>query len=70
MRRDDDRRPARSTKLETLRRLAQSREIRVLVDDDELVCQDAERAGFRVVRARWAAEAGALKEAQEAEGRT
>ncbi|WP_405824871.1 hypothetical protein OG241_46825 [Streptomyces sp. NBC_01390] len=70
MRRNDDRRPARGTKLETLRRLAQSREIRVLVDDDELVCQDAERAGFSVVRARWTAESGALKEAQETEGRT
>ncbi|MDX3451952.1 hypothetical protein PV396_08325 [Streptomyces sp. ME02-8801-2C] len=70
MRRDDDRRPARGTKLEILRRLAQSREIRVLVDDDELVCQDAERAGFTVVRARWAAGSSALKEAQETEGRT
>ncbi|MFE6488707.1 hypothetical protein ACFVGN_38060, partial [Streptomyces sp. NPDC057757] len=53
MRRDDDRRPARRTKLEILRRLARDHEIRVLVDDDELVCEDAERAGFRVVRARW-----------------
>ena len=70
MRRNDDRRPARSTKLEILRRLARDREIRVLVDDDELVCQDAERAGFNVVRARWTAESGALKEAQESEGRT
>jgi beta-phosphoglucomutase-like phosphatase (HAD superfamily) len=70
MRRDDDRRPARSTKLEILRRLARDREIRVLVDDDELVCQDAERAGFSVVRARWTAESAALKEAQEGEGRT
>ena len=70
MRRDDDRRPARSTKLEILHRLARDREIRVLVDDDELVCQDAERAGFSVVRARWTAESGALKEAQESEGRT
>ncbi|BBC38430.1 uncharacterized protein SGFS_097240 [Streptomyces graminofaciens] len=70
MRRNDDRRPARSTKLEILRRLARTREIRVLVDDDELVCADAERAGFRAVRARWAAESAALKVAQEGEGRT
>ena len=70
MRRNDDRRPARRTKLEILRRLAQSREIRVLVDDDELVCEDAERAGFTVVRARWTAPSAALKEAQEREGRT
>ncbi len=70
MRRNDDRRPARATKLETLARLARDREIRVLVDDDELVCQDAQRAGFTVVRARWTAESAALKEAQEGEGRT
>ncbi|CBG68294.1 MULTISPECIES: LNS2 domain-containing protein [Streptomyces] len=70
MRRDNDRRPARRTKLETLRDLARTREIRVLVDDDELVCADAERAGFKVVRARWAADSAALKEAQEGEGRT
>ncbi|MFI6007570.1 hypothetical protein ACIBAG_01880 [Streptomyces sp. NPDC051243] len=70
MRRNDDRRPARRTKLEILRRLARTREIRVLVDDDELVCEDAERAGFTVVRARWTAPSAALKVAQEREGRT
>ncbi|MGW3938192.1 hypothetical protein ACWEKP_21195, partial [Streptomyces phaeochromogenes] len=69
-RRNDDRRPARRTKLEILRELARNREIRVLVDDDELVCEDAERAGFTVVRARWAAASEALKVAQEREGRT
>ncbi|GEC02793.1 hypothetical protein SSP24_04480 [Streptomyces spinoverrucosus] len=70
MRRDADRRPARHTKLEILRRLARTREIRVLVDDDELVCEDAERAGFTVVRARWATPSAELKVAQEREGRT
>ncbi|WP_329543999.1 hypothetical protein OG266_04570 [Streptomyces sp. NBC_00554] len=70
MRRNDDRRPARRTKLEILRRLARDREIRVLVDDDELVCEDAERAGFTVVRARWTGASEALKDAQEREGRT
>ncbi|MEU2582219.1 hypothetical protein ABZ612_04475 [Streptomyces avermitilis] len=70
MRGNGDRRPARVTKLEILRRLARDREIRVLVDDDELVCVDAERAGFTVVRARWTASSEALKEAQEGEGRT
>jgi hypothetical protein len=70
MRRNDDRRPARRTKLEILRRLARTREIRVLVDDDELVCEDAERAGFTVVRAHWTAPSAALKVAQEREGRT
>ncbi|MFJ2261499.1 hypothetical protein ACIOKD_24695 [Streptomyces sp. NPDC087844] len=70
MRRNDDRRPARRTKLQILRELARDRAIRVFVDDDELVCEDAERAGFTVVRARWAAASAALKEAQEREGRT
>lgn len=65
-----DRRPARRVKLEILRRLARTREIRVLVDDDELVCEDAERAGFTVVRARWTARSAALHEAQERAGRT
>ncbi|GAA2259591.1 hypothetical protein GCM10010145_32930 [Streptomyces ruber] len=70
MRRNDDRRPARRTKLEILQRLARTRAVRVLVDDDELVCEDAERAGFTVVRARWAAPSAALRTAQEREGRT
>ncbi|MER6350178.1 phosphatase domain-containing protein [Streptomyces sp. NPDC001595] len=70
MRRNDDRRPARHTKLSILRRLARTRDIRVLVDDDELVCVDAERAGFTVVRARWATPSGELRQAQEREGRT
>ncbi|MDO0938558.1 hypothetical protein QQY66_45110 [Streptomyces sp. DG2A-72] len=65
-----DFRPARRIKLEILRRLARDRVIRVLVDDDELVCEDAERAGFTVVRARWTAPSAALKVAQEREGRT
>ncbi|MBW8795554.1 MAG: hypothetical protein JF597_18745 [Streptomyces sp.] len=70
MRRNADRRPARHTKLEILRRLAQGRSVRFLVDDDELVCDAAERAGFTVVRARWADRSAALEEAQEGEGRT
>lgn len=70
MRRDDDRRPARHTKLEILKRLGREREVRMLVDDDELVCDAAEQAGFAVVRARWAKASAALKDAQEREGRT
>ncbi|MHC5256644.1 phosphatase domain-containing protein [Streptomyces sp. UC4497] len=70
MRRNDDRRPARRTKLDVLRRIARGREVRALVDDDELVCDEAERAGFTVVRARWASTSAALKDAQEREGRT
>ncbi|MEU9462365.1 hypothetical protein [Streptomyces sp. NPDC048312] len=70
MRREGDRRPARHTKLEILKRLGREREIRMLVDDDELVCDAAEQAGFTVVRARWAKASAALKDAQEREGRT
>lgn len=70
MRSNGDRRPARVTKLEILRAMHRTRDIRVLVDDDELVCQDAERAGFTVVRARWASLSAALEKAQEREGRT
>ncbi|MFE9369071.1 hypothetical protein ACFYM2_04735 [Streptomyces sp. NPDC006711] len=70
MRRDYDRRPARATKMELLRELGRGREIRMLVDDDELVCDAAERAGFPVVRARWTNASEALKDAQEREGRT
>ncbi|MEV8021872.1 hypothetical protein AB0O76_37235 [Streptomyces sp. NPDC086554] len=70
MRRNDDRRPARHTKLEILQKIAGKRAVQVLVDDDELVCDEAERAGFKVVRARWASTSAALKDAQEREGRT
>ncbi|QNP74204.1 hypothetical protein IAG44_35290 [Streptomyces roseirectus] len=70
MRRNDDRRPARQTKLEVLRRLGRGREVRMVVDDDELVCADAERAGFPVTLARWTAPSEALRQAQEGEGRT
>lgn len=70
MRRDHDRRPARRTKLEILRRLARDHEIRMLVDDDELVCADAEQAGFTVVRARWGSASAELRDAQERQGRT
>ncbi|MFD3806632.1 hypothetical protein ACFWSF_17720 [Streptomyces sp. NPDC058611] len=70
MRGNQDRRPARTTKLEVLKRVARDREVRMLVDDDELVCGAARAAGFRVVLADWAADAPELKAAQEVEGRT
>ncbi|MCY0952070.1 hypothetical protein [Streptomyces sp. H27-S2] len=70
MRGNQDRRPARTTKLEVLKRIARGREVRMLVDDDELVCGAARAAGFRVVLADWAADAPELKAAQEGEGRT
>ena len=44
--------------------------MRVLVVDGEPVCDDAARAGFRVVRARWADRSAGPRVAQEREGRT
>ncbi|GAB7029774.1 hypothetical protein AB0G35_10080 [Streptomyces sp. NPDC021749] len=70
MRPDRDRRPARHTKLETLRRIARHREIRHVVDDDEQVCDAFEAAGFTVVRARWATPSATLRDAQQRAGRT
>lgn len=70
MRGDEDRRPARVTKLELLRRLARNRRIAVVVDDDEQVCDAYEAAGFPVVRAGWMPSSGTLARAQEVEGRT
>lgn len=70
MRRNDDRRPARHTKLQALHDIAAHRTVGVLVDDDELVCDAAERAGFPVVRADWARPSATLADAQERAGRT
>lgn len=70
MRPNSDRRPARATKTELVRRLARNRTVAVAVDDDELVCEAYEHAGFTVVRARWMDDAPELREAQEREGRT
>ncbi|MET9883201.1 HAD family acid phosphatase [Streptomyces sp. NPDC006430] len=70
MRGNQDRRPARTTKLEVLKRIARGREVRMLVDDDELVCAAARAEGFAVVLADWAADAPELQAAQESEGRT
>lgn len=70
MRRTGDRRPARLAKVPLLRRLARGRVVAVVVDDDEQVCDAYERAGHRVLRARWQESSPALERAQEAEGRT
>lgn len=70
MRGDRDRRPARVTKPELLRTLARNRTVALVVDDDPLVCDAYEEAGFRVVRAGWMAAQPVLEEAQEGEGRT
>ncbi|WP_338674235.1 hypothetical protein V1460_15100 [Streptomyces sp. SCSIO 30461] len=70
MRRNHDRRPARTTKLEILGRLGRNRAIRMLVDDDELVCDAARRAGFTAVQADWASTSAVMRDAQQRQGRT
>jgi len=70
MRGNSDHRPARMAKLSLLRRLAKDRVVAVVVDDDDQVCDAYEAAGFRVLRARWAAAQPLLQQAQEDEGRT
>ncbi len=70
MRGGRDRRPARVTKPETLRRLAAGRTVALVVDDDEQVCDAYEAAGWRILRARWMDAEPVLEQAQESDGRT
>ena len=53
MRDDADRRPARMTKVATLRRLARRYRIEGFVDDDAAVVEAVRRAGFPVLHAEW-----------------
>ena len=71
MRRRDDRRPARLTKLGILRRLtAEGRQVAVVVDDDAAVVRALRAAGYRVLHAEWMSAQPSLFEAQEQDGRT
>jgi beta-phosphoglucomutase-like phosphatase (HAD superfamily) len=72
MRGDRDRRPARQTKLETIRRLAREAPVAVVVDDDDAVVRTLRESGFEVLHARWMEEGGepTLFDAQESDGRT
>jgi hypothetical protein len=70
LRPSDDYRPARFFKVQVLRRLAESRTVVVLVDDDPRVLDEARAAGFDVLPATWMGEHSALREAQERDGRT
>lgn len=74
MRRGGDRRPAAVAKVELLRELAEGREVAIVVDDDALVVEALQRAGFAVLHADWEtrrpAEDAALRDAQETDGRT
>lgn len=74
MRSGRDRRPAAVVKPELLRRLAEGREVAVVVDDDDRVVEAMRRAGYPVLHADWeqraADEEAALARAQEEQGRT
>lgn len=70
LRPDDDRRPARMFKVGVLRRLAEHRDVAMLVDDDPAVCTAARAAGFTVYEVEWSRPNPTLFSAQEADGRT
>ena len=74
MRRDTDRRPARSTKLDELKKLGGPDRVAVLVDDDQRVVDAAQASGFMVRHATWMHseqhEQDTLFDAQESEGRS
>jgi phosphoglycolate phosphatase-like HAD superfamily hydrolase len=53
MRADSDRRPARITKVATLRRLSAQYRIEAFVDDDAAVVEAVRAAGFPVLHAQW-----------------
>ncbi len=53
MRDDSDRRPARITKVATLRRLSRRHRIEAFVDDDAAVVEAVRAAGFPVLHALW-----------------
>jgi hypothetical protein len=70
MRPPGDRRPAAEVKVGLLRVLARDREVAVVVDDDRLVVEAMERAGYPGELAPWGRPSESLRRAQEVEGRT
>lgn len=76
MRPDRDRRPARLFKIASLRELARTSDVALVVDDDEAVVSAVAAAGFPIVQATWMTDAtddegrDALTVAQEDLGRT
>ena len=73
MRRDNDRRPARFTKLDELKKLGGPTRVAVLVDDDQRVVDVAEAQGYMVRYATWMRseprDKDTLFDVQESEGR-
>jgi hypothetical protein len=70
MRPDRDHRPARWVKRETLRRLATSRTIASVLDDDPAVVATLAADGWPVELATWLPHSSTLQTAQEQQGRT
>lgn len=70
MRGDQDRRPARLTKTEHLRRLARTDTVAIVIDDDPDVVAALAGAGLPVRLADWVPHGSTLQVAQEEEGRT
>jgi len=73
MRRDGDHRPAVMVKMAHLRRLQRDIAVDLIVDDDPLVIDAAEKAGYRVRLADWMprdTSDAVLHEAQERDGQT
>lgn len=70
LRPEDDRRPARITKVEIARTIADHDPIAIVVDDDEAVLTAMSAAGFAVHHAQWSITSPTLFSAQEQEGRT
>jgi hypothetical protein len=66
----NDYRPARVTKVATLDALSEEATVAVLVDDDPLVLEAAQAAGYDVLPATWMPAEPVLTRAQEIEGRT
>jgi phosphoglycolate phosphatase-like HAD superfamily hydrolase len=70
MRPDDDYRPARWVKRNTLRRLARNRTIASVLDDDPAVVAVLTADGWPVELATWLPHSSTLQSAQEQQGRT
>ncbi|MEX2660012.1 MAG: hypothetical protein WD232_09965 [Acidimicrobiales bacterium] len=70
MRPEGTRRPAAHVKRELLDRLAEGREVAVIVDDDPLVIAAMRSAGRPTFHATWGERSATLHQAQEVEGRS
>lgn len=70
MREDHDHRPARWMKREVLRRLAATRTVASVLDDDPAVVAVLEADGWPVELATWLPHSSTLQSAQEEQGRT